>query len=42
MRFLDLDLDFFLNRNAYRFGPEGGRLGRKYRPWPVPRVRGFL
>ena len=39
MRFLDLDLDFFLNRNAYL---AGGRLGREYQPWSETRVRRFL
>ncbi|MFA5309369.1 MAG: UPF0489 family protein [Dehalococcoidales bacterium] len=40
MLFLDLDLDFFLNDNAY--GGENARLGPEYRPWPVSRVRHFL
>jgi len=42
MRFLDLDLDFFLSGNAYRgwFGDE--RPGPEYRPWSPCRVRHFL
>lgn len=40
MRFLDLDLDFFLNKSAYR--GRGQRLGQGYKPWRVPRVRRFL
>jgi len=42
MRFLDLDLDFFLNYNAYSSGSDGVRLGSKYKPWSVSRVRRFL
>jgi len=42
MRFLDLDLDFFLNENAYHGGFEGGRLGPEHRPWSVSKVRRFL
>ena len=42
MRFLDLDLDFFLNQNAYCSGREGGRLGTEYKPWSVSKVRHFL
>ena len=42
MRFLDLDLDFFLNKNAYYSGCGGGRLGSKYTPWSVSKVRHFL
>jgi hypothetical protein len=42
MRFLDLDLDFFLNKNAYYGGQEGMRLGSEYQPWSVSRVRYFL
>jgi hypothetical protein len=42
MRFLDLDLDFFLNENAYFSGCDGGRLGSEYKPWSVSRVRHFL
>ncbi len=40
MRFLDLD--FFLNDNAYRSGSDSGRLGSEYKPWSVPKVRRFL
>jgi len=42
MRFLDLDLDFFLNENAYCRGCDGGRLGPEYKPWSVSKVRQFL
>jgi hypothetical protein len=42
MRFLDLDLDFFLNENAYCCGCDGGRLGPEYKPWSVSKVRHFL
>ena len=42
MRFLDLDLDFFLNANAYRSESDSGRLGAEYKPWSVSRVRHFL
>jgi hypothetical protein len=42
MRFLDLDLDFFLNKNAYSSGHEGVRLGSEYKPWRASRVRRFL
>jgi hypothetical protein len=42
MRFLDLDLDFFLNDNAYRSESDSGRLGAEYKPWSVSRVRHFL
>jgi hypothetical protein len=42
MRFLDLDLDFFLNKNAYSSGHESVRLGPDYKPWTVSRVRRFL
>lgn len=42
MRFLDLDLDFFLNKTAYRSGSDGGRLGSGYKPWSISRVRRFL
>jgi hypothetical protein len=41
LRFLDLDLDFFLNKNAYAVDA-GGRPGAGYRPWPESRVRRFL
>jgi hypothetical protein len=40
MRFLDLDLDFFLNKNAYSLG--NGRLDDGYLPWSAGRVRRFL
>ena len=42
MRFLDLDLDFFLNDNPYRSESDSGRLGAEYKPWSVSRVRHFL
>jgi hypothetical protein len=42
MRFLDIDLDFFLNKNAYHTGHESGRLGSEYLPWSGYRVRRFL
>jgi hypothetical protein len=42
MHFLDLDLDFFLNKNAYAHGHIHGRLGPDYKPWYVYRVRHFL
>jgi hypothetical protein len=42
MRFLDLDLDFFLNKNAYRSHHEHGRLDSEYIPWSRYRVRHFL
>ncbi len=42
MRFLDLDLDFFLNENAYYSGCHGRRLGSEYKPWSVSKVRHFL
>jgi hypothetical protein len=42
MRFLDLDLDFFLNKNAYAHGHIQGRLGPDYEPWSVYRVQRFL
>jgi hypothetical protein len=42
MRFLDIDLDFFLNKNAYHSSHEHGRLGSEYRPWPAFMVRRFL
>ena len=42
MRFLDIDLDFFLNRNAYYSGDDALRLGEEYKPWPHSRVRRFL
>jgi hypothetical protein len=42
MRFLDLDLDFFLNNNAYGAGSGSGRLGSEFKPWSVAKVRRFL
>lgn len=42
MRVLDLDLDFFLNKNAYRGQPGSRRLGPEYLPWRVSEVRLFL
>jgi hypothetical protein len=42
MRFLDIDLDFFLNKNAYHTSHEHGRLDSEYRPWSPYRVRRFL
>jgi hypothetical protein len=42
MRFLDLDLDFFLNDNAYYSGCDSGRLGSEYKPWSASKVRHFL
>jgi len=42
MRFLDLDLDFFLNRNAYCRGHDGDRLDARYKPWRISKVRHFL
>jgi hypothetical protein len=42
MRFLDLDLDFFLNDNAYRSGSDSGRLDSEYKPWSIFKVRHFL
>ena len=42
MRFLDMDLDFFLNEDAYRSECDGGRLGSNYKPWSISEVRHFL
>ncbi|PPD57298.1 UPF0489 family protein [Dehalogenimonas etheniformans] len=42
MRCLDIDLDFFLNRDAYYSGDDALRLGENYRPWQPRRVRSFL
>jgi len=42
VRFLDLDLDFFLNKNAYYSACDSGRLGSGYKPWSVSKVRHFL
>jgi UPF0489 domain len=42
MLFLDLDLDFFLNKNVYYSAYDGTRQGPEYRAWPVPKVRRFL
>jgi len=41
MRFLDLDLDFFLSSNAYG-RPDRERPGAEYKPWNVSVVRRFL
>ena len=40
MRFLDLDLDFFLDCTAYYSG--NGRLTSNYKPWSTSKVRQFL
>jgi hypothetical protein len=42
MRFLNLDLDFFLNSNAYYTESGSGRLGSEFKPWSVSKVRRFL
>ena len=42
MRCLDLDLDFFLNKNAYFSGSDNVRLGSEYKPWSASKVRHFL
>jgi hypothetical protein len=43
MLFLDLDLDFFLNKNTYSGSyTDGGRPGIEYQPWPESKVRRFL
>jgi hypothetical protein len=42
MRFLDIDLDFFLNKNSYYSGSDALRLGEDYKAWPEHRVRKFL
>jgi hypothetical protein len=42
MRVLDLDLDFFLNDNAYSSGHANGRLGPEYQPWSILKVKHFL
>ena len=42
MRFLDLDLDFFLNKNAYGSEQATARLGSDYKPWSASKVRQFL
>jgi len=42
MLFLDLDLDFFLNKNVYYSGYDGVRPGPEYQPWRVAGVRRFL
>jgi hypothetical protein len=42
MRFLNLDLDFFLNKSAYCSECESGRLGSEYKPWSASKVRRFL
>ncbi len=42
MRFLDLDLDFFLNDATYYSGYDGIRAGSEHKPWSVSLVRRFL
>lgn len=42
MRFLDLDLDFFLNDVTYYSGCDGIRPGSEHRTWSAYRVRRFL
>jgi hypothetical protein len=42
MRFLDVDLDFFLNKNAYFSGSDEIRLDSKYKPWSNIKVKHFL
>lgn len=42
LRFLDLDLDFFLNQNPYRSECDGSRLGPEYKPWNKSKTRHFL
>jgi hypothetical protein len=42
MLLLDLDLDFFLNKNAYRSESTSGRQGGDYKPWSISRVASFL
>lgn len=42
MRFLDLDLDFFLDKKALFSGSDSGRLSSGYKPWSVSKVRHFL
>ena len=42
MRFLDLDLDFFLNGSAYCNKSDSGRLSSNYKPWNAPNVRHFI
>jgi hypothetical protein len=42
MLFLDLDLDFFLNKNVYYSAYDGSRPGPEYHAWPIPKVRRFL
>jgi hypothetical protein len=42
MRFLDLDLDFFLNESAYYSAGKSGRLSSQYKPWSAIKVRHFL
>lgn len=42
MRFLNLDLDFFLNNNAYCTGSSSDRLGPEFKPWSISKVRRFL
>jgi len=42
MRFLDLDLDFFLNEDAFCVDADGKRQGTDYQVWSISRVRHFL
>ncbi len=42
MRFLDLDLDFFLNEEVCCDGCGGSRSELKHKPWSAARVRRFL
>lgn len=42
MHFLDLDLDFFLNKNSYRTICNSGRQGSEYKPWSAPKLGHFL
>jgi hypothetical protein len=42
VRILDLDLDFFLNKNSYRSVGNSWRLGSEYKPWSASKVRHFL
>jgi len=42
MRFLDLDLDFFLNHNTYDTGVDSVRPGAEFKPWSAPKVQRFL
>lgn len=42
MRFLDLDLDFFISGDAYRSEDNGDRLSSGFKPWSSDRVQHFL